>query len=190
VCIFKQILKEGEKLMKNILFWLLLLCSFATFACDEDPQGVGGATTDGASAPRMLSSAHSNEQIECIDLPNIKVTGFVYFGIQRLVIGITYALNGNGGGGGGSSDSVEIEQNLSCESSSEDRFDAATIVFKAAMLKAMKPGGVGRFAFCREYPAGSTFTFEFPNGQSSDFSVFSCTASFRPLSAEIPGTCG
>jgi len=88
-------------------------------------------------------------------------------------------------------DTVEVDQDLSCSSShSGKRFDAATLVFKAAMLKAMRPGGVGRIAFCRQYPTGSTFTFEFPNGQSADYRVFSCTPSFRPLSLEIANSCG
>lgn len=189
---------EGDFLMKKLILLALTFSSFLAVACgDNSIQNVGGPVSDGQSSIQTnsgLSASFSGDVgTDCVELPPIKVTGFVYFSIQRLVIGITYALNasGGGGGGGGADETIEVDQNLNCSSShSGKRFDAATLAFKAAMLKAMKPGGIGRFAFCRQYPAESIFEFELPNGQTADYRVFSCTASFRPLSLEIPNSCG
>lgn len=111
------------------------------------------------------------------------VTGFSYFSIPRLSIGISYFLNGGGGGEFG-----EFDQEDGCHNiAGEYRHDAATASFVAAYALAATQGSSRQF--CKKYKPGSIYIHEFPNGDTVDFSVFSCM-SFRPLSAEVSGSCG
>lgn len=175
--------------MKNVLFWLLLLCSFATLACDEAPQSVGGATTDGGqgNSPGLSMSANSGETIaDCYENDNITVTGFAYFDIQRLVVGIGYALNATGGGGGSFG---EFEEEDGCHNiQGEYRKDAATASFVAARTKASRKA-INFARFAARYRAGSTYTHTFPNGDKVDFTVGYYMAS-EPLTAEVANSCG
>jgi len=174
--------------MKKFVFLMLTFSSFLAAACGDDSiQSAGGPVTDGKGSVQANSglSASSSGLVgtDCIDLPPITVTGFAYFSIQRLVIGVSYALNSSGG------DFGDLDQDAGCDNLSyEQRFDVATAAFTAAGIVARGSGNQRRF--CRKYPPGGTFEFTFPSGETADYRGFSCMPSQRPLSLEITGSCG
>jgi len=89
-------------------------------ACEEDPQSGGGAQTDGAetetTAPRMLSSANSNEQIQCEELPPITVTGYFNPGpFYYWMGGGSWVYYTHAGGGGTSSSQISSAKLAYCE---------------------------------------------------------------------------
>jgi len=90
--------------MKKFIFLMLTFSSFIAAACAEDPESVGGPVTDGySSSGNRLSGGLSSNSSNGASINSdcwgpVIATGFVYFSIQRVVIGITYALSGGGGG--------------------------------------------------------------------------------------------
>lgn len=93
--------------MKNIFFLILLMYSFTVVACEEETQGIVGATTDGLNSgntkPGLLSSPDMASINDCVELPVIfAVVGYVYMpsiGTGGLA-GILYALSAPTGGSG------------------------------------------------------------------------------------------
>jgi len=83
--------------MKKIVFLVLTFSSSLVVACAEDPeeslQSVGGPVTDGYSSPKpsggLSSSSANGASINSDCWGSVTTTGFAYFSIQRLVIGIS-----------------------------------------------------------------------------------------------------
>ncbi len=176
--------------MKKLIFLALTLSSFIAFACgDNEIESDGGSTNDGQSFTQtssgLTASFSGDAEIECVNLPPITVTGFAYFSIQRLVIGITYALNYSGGGGG--SGFADLKQQDGCHNiTGDDRLGLAVAAFVFARSQAV--GINARLNFAEKYKPGSTFELTFPDGSIARFEVgaYNTTA---PLVAEKSNSC-
>ena len=170
VCVLINI--EGDFLMKKIVFLALLFSSFLAVACgDNSTQSVGGSVADrqgSVQANSGLSASFSGSVVgtDCVDLPPITVTGFVYFSIPRLVVGITYVLNSGGGGGGDTT--VEANSTLGCDGAGDAKLLFANKVFQAAKASA---GVMGMQAFLQKYKAGTTFNVLYPDGTTGKWVV-------------------
>ncbi len=144
---------------------MLTFSTFLAVACDgsNEINSVGGPVTDGnnlAQTNSGLSASSGLVGTDCITLPPMTVTGFVYFSIPRLAVGITYVLNSGGGGGGGDT-TVQADSTLGCDGAGDAKFLHANAVFQAAKASA---GAMGIVAFMNKYKAGSTFKVLYPDG--------------------------
>jgi len=155
------------------------------FACAEDPESVGGPVTDGYSSGGLSSSSSNGASINSDCWGPVIATGFAYFSIQRLVIGISYALNSGGGGGGNGF--ADLEQQDGCHNITGDqRYDIATAAFVFARSKAITPGAQRKFG--AKYRAGSTFELKFPDNSVARYEVGAWRFAV-PLVAEKPNSC-